>query len=374
MAEQETFNFEEENKQHEEGTRDGEETMAFKVPEVSEAAWRELFATSEAVKKAAPWKKLYDGDWFGLKDPDSGQTAIGSVVGNARQVLGVHLYLQPEGVAFWNETVASEEPDMWTLQFRNRMLEIQFVNKGALQPEDWAVREQLGLPKPPNKGRPYVCFRSVRPYCLPWYLEEAEARLLALAGHAAIAHYRTFRFEEFEGHLDMGENNLPVIPTFALEEGGDPASEESWKRTDEEMPLAEPVDLGEADEGTLGRLREMTVDDAAVWQVGAVDFSEPTGGWERPFFARTTLAVDREKGSMLGYGFHNPVEPVASQFASLMASAGEKATFLPGVVECDAPETLTVLRPLADACGFTLKRRLRLDTLTSVAESLLRPQ
>lgn len=65
---------------------------AFRVPGVSVDVWKPLYAVSEVVREVAPWKKLFDGDWFGLKDRESRQKAIGSIMGNAGQVFGVHLY------------------------------------------------------------------------------------------------------------------------------------------------------------------------------------------------------------------------------------------------------------------------------------------
>lgn len=350
---------------------DGFDASEFVIPEVSDDVWRALMEASDVVKGAAPWKKLYDDNWFALKDRDRGVTHIGSVVGNARKVFGLHLYLHPEGVAFWNETVRAREPSIQTLQFRNRLLELEFVPKGRLQPEDWELRERLKLPNLPNKGRPYACFRATHPSCMPWFLEEEEARLLTLAAYACIAHVRSYPYESPDEPYPIGKY-MPVIPTFALREGADPASgDEAWERTMEEMPLAKAVaNAGTVDDATKERLKGVSPKPGQSWQIGAAYLPQLVGDRERPYFPRVTLVVDKGTELILGVEMNSPDIPWAEQFADALAEATKKTGYLPAQVELNEAAIVDSLMPLAEELDIRLALRSRLPAWESAGRAL----
>ena len=363
MSNQEEFDFQNED------ARSDHPAKELVVPEVSEDLWRELHQAADAVKKVAPWKKLYDGDWFGLVDPVSGDTFIGSILGNSRQVYGVHLYLQPEGIEFWNDTIITNETDIQALQFRNRMLEIEYVAKGRLEPEDLEIRERLNLPNPPNKGRPYANFRSIRPMCSPWFIEKEDARLLVLLAHASLAHYRTYDFEAHQDDYIPGPNHLPIIPTFALRDGGDPANDADWERTEAEMPVAHESDVGEADDLLQHRVNAVPVK-AGTWQIAAMALPQPMADWERPYFPRVTIAVDKETEMVMGFSMHGPEVPIASQFAEVLAKGGEEAGFLPKLIEVCAPAAFESIEPLLEDSQVSVERRVKLSAWLRAAEAI----
>ena len=341
------------------------------IPQVSDALWRDLLQAADVVREVAPWEKISGIDQFGLVDPVSNETTIGLIVGSRVSFRGVQLYLQPEGVQFLNKTLYSDRPKATDLRCRNRIVWIEFVAKGMLAPHELALRDHLKFPRLPNKGRPFARFRSIRPMCVPWFVDETEARLLVLAAYASLAHCDTFDPGKPDEDIRLSEDRRPIISIFALRKDRDPSDlGGAWDRTEAAMPRAKEAFLGVITEETKGRLRILKIEDTAPWQIGVVIVDEPFDNWERPYFPRIVLVVDAVTEAVRALYARTPEMELADQFSQALAFAGERAGFLPPTIEVKSASAQKIMGPLGAELGIEIKRRGIMPAWMKAAEAV----
>jgi hypothetical protein len=92
--------------------------------------------------------------------------------------------------------------------------------------------------------------------------------------------------------------------------------------------------------------------------------------WERPYFPRVTIAVDKETEMVMGFSMHGPEVPIASQFAEVLAKGGEEAGFLPKLIEVCAPAAFESIEPLLEDSQVSVERRVKLSAWLRAAEAI----
>ena len=345
------------------------------IPEVSEATWHALFQAAEAVHRIQPWKVLVDGDLFAMHHPDSNDVSLGSVLGHGQKVSGVQLYRMPEGIRFWNDTFKTGKPNYSQLQLHNHMLDAEFQAKGRLDPEDHRVRDQLGLPKLPNKGRPYPIFRSMRPEAMPWFLEEDEARLLTLALRLSLLQAKYFTEQGGGEKVDYpkDESGIMKIPTYRLKAGGDAMAIEDWERSEEAMPQAPPEEEAATsipEEGLIARFEGLPTSEA-TWQIASLNMPMPGLSEGRMRYPRVVLSVDSQSGGIVGYLMDKPTQDAGEHYRRAFAEATEKAKALPKALHVNGPVGKNVFSELAETLNIELKIRLTMDKWVAGANLLV---
>ena len=88
------------------------------------------------MRKSEPWLARAEDDWFGIRDPQSGDVMVVSIMGAAQQNYALQLYLPEEGIRFWNELIATGELNQHAVLFDLRMIECEFCGKENLPEED----------------------------------------------------------------------------------------------------------------------------------------------------------------------------------------------------------------------------------------------
>ncbi len=345
------------------------------IPELSEATWRALFKAADLVREAQPWKVLVDGDLFAMAHPDSDEVSLGSVLGHGQKVFGVQVYRMAEGVRFWNDTLKNGEPNYGQLRMHNHMLNAEFQAKGRLDGEDHRVREELNLPKLPNKGRPYPCFRSMRPEAMPWFIEEDEARLLTFALLLSMRQADYFVEQGGGEHVEYpkDEHGIMKIPTYRLKSGGDPTVMADWEMTEESMPQAPPEEdsvSAAVEEGLVARLEGLSKGDA-TWQIGSLNMPVPGLADGRMHYPRVVLTVEARSGGIKGYLMEKPTNDAGEHYRRAFAEAAETAKVLPANLHVNGPVGQKAFSDLCAALNIELSIRLTMEEWVSGANLLV---
>jgi hypothetical protein len=154
------------------------------LPSPSQEEWQRLYEAAIAFKHEAPWEWMYEDDVFGVQNPETGQTAYGSIMGNAGDHLALALYLGSEGLeGFWQMHHGAPYADAFRL-LEIPQLQASFEDRGELDTRDRQVIKGLGLK---FRGRQaWPLFRSYVPGCAPWFLTPEEARFLAVGLEQAL--------------------------------------------------------------------------------------------------------------------------------------------------------------------------------------------
>ncbi len=161
--------------------------MKSTVPTVPPPIWSDLYAVTERFRALRPWEVLDDLDLVAVRDPATGGTGYGIVMGSDGSLFGCCFYRGAEGFNIYRGLLESSSThnadDEFALQ---NCLLLEFGARSDLQSGDLAVVRQLGLS---FKGKnAWPGFRSLLPGYAPWFLNEAEATLLTLGLHAICAH------------------------------------------------------------------------------------------------------------------------------------------------------------------------------------------
>ena len=156
------------------------------IPELDDRLGREIHSLAHAIRKAEPWQRLEEDDWFGIRDPRSGDIMVVSIMGMAEENFAVQLYLPEEGLRFWNHLLDTGTFDHSMLRSGLRMIECEFASKEDLQDFDLVAHKRFSPVFSPVKRSglariAYTVFRSYRPGYFPWPIETGEAELIAIA-------------------------------------------------------------------------------------------------------------------------------------------------------------------------------------------------
>lgn len=137
---------------------------------------QKLYGLMSEMFTIQPWEFIFEDDLFAVVDPDGGETAYVSIMGELGEHRAVGAYLGAKGIySLWNmwESDDSIKPEML---METPQLQASFEDRQMLQPEDLNVIRQLGLTYRGKQAWPM--FRSFRPGFLPWFTDDKENRFL----------------------------------------------------------------------------------------------------------------------------------------------------------------------------------------------------
>lgn len=322
------------------------------VPEISSDLLQQLFSAAGETLKARPWKTLHDTDWFGIVDPDTGDTHIVAIMGAAKQFYAVQVYLPEEGIRFWNDFIFNGEPNITLGQFQNRMLSCEFVswNEEDLDETDMARNEEHDLILEVDYLDSFL-FRSTLPGCVNWHPTEEEARKL-LDALRLVPRFLRQRKKLPQKCYDTEFGELiPWIPCYQLPENKDRRNADQWELTTVRFPEVEGPEPYVPDELFPTRIAAHQLRKGETWQIDSAQFGKAVMIGGRPTWLVAHLATVEQSGFTLGAellpGTEAPEVSLRKSFLRAINEAGHR------------PEKLKVRTPLAkkvfeDVPGLTV--------------------
>jgi Domain of unknown function (DUF6930) len=326
--------------------------------EPSRDEWQELYAAAVAFRDAAPWQWMWDGDVFGVQDPQSGEIGYCCVMGRGGEHYALGVYLGSEGLEIlWNmrREANKEIEDPAEILATQLCLMASFEDRNQLRQRDLELIKTLGLK---FRGRnQWLLFRSYRPGYEPWYLTAEEARFLTACLQQSLDVAPRFRANPklFPPPSPHG-NYLVRVP--------EPRDEEwAWQDT---LQFAAPVSrtapvLPPLDEALLSRLRALPATRGALeidyfYSGSAIQEDKAA----RPYLGQVVLVVEAASGMVVGMKVASLEDAPATAARQLLDTIEQSGT-RPGSIEAQRDDLLAALKPLADGLGIRLvhARRLR---------------
>jgi len=164
----------------------------------NEQVWRDFYEAAIAFRDLKPWEWMYDGDLFGVEDPETGQTNYCCIMGNAGEVFALGYYLGEEGLKSYlllsNQSGELTPVDQMALGLNQLLLKVEFVNREALDKPDLDTIKALGLKFQGKKQ--WVQAREMKPAHLPMPIDAEQARVLTIGLQQAVEVASLFKIDE----------------------------------------------------------------------------------------------------------------------------------------------------------------------------------
>ena len=333
-----------------------------------------------ALRKAKPWKRLYDSQLFAVRHSD-GQLSYCSVMGHNGDHLALALYPGEPGLhslrSIFNHDFMEVEPCFQQeVMLSQDCLMVSFQSKAELDgralDEVNAYCHVHGLK--PRGANAFPVFERFRPHFYPWHIDDETDQLHMLEGmEAAMDVARRLETQSPE-ELGLEENDPDgrSIPLLVHQENGFVWETLACKDTFEPAYAAALL----TDELAIARAKQ-TKKRAGDWGLSIVMHGDPVApagtpeGAEpisAPFFPYVLLIVSIESGMILSALLANDPENYAPEFTQgllkFIAESGK-----PDKMLCKDRRTLAFLTELAGRLGIRLVRQDTVDGLDEALEN-----
>ncbi len=340
-------------------------------PSVPVEFWQALYDAAARLRALEPWKTMYDSDFLGIIDPQTGGFLVESVLGNLGEVYALVLYREREGLNFCRRVLELEEGENLEPEevgFQQNAIMAEFVNKGQLDAADRAVLKTVNWPAIKPARTAQVSFRSYRPHFAPWHIDAEEARLLTLGLDRMAAYYQWRQGENL--CLDATPE---AIPTY--QQTGSPGDPDGgWKLATRPLPVfPEPVETDEfaAVEPACAQIRAAHWPKNGVWEVRLRPLPFPIMEGDRPYYANIGLVVDAESAFILASEIMRPAGSESRQTAEVLVKAIQFVQAMPAAIHVLAKDAGGTLKKACEFLKIPLKTRPRLPAVEQVAQSLV---
>jgi hypothetical protein len=140
-----------------------------------------------------------------------------TVLGNMGEIFGLASYRGSVGADFLLRLRRGEfDPENRDTGYAQDALLVDFVPRKDLRKEERAILQQLDFKPPVRKPQRFPQFQSHRPGYVPWFIDEAEARLLLDDLRKAILFAELLR-TNLTLYESRQENEFPFFPASVSE-------------------------------------------------------------------------------------------------------------------------------------------------------------
>jgi len=332
------------------------------VPSLQE--WKALYEAALEFKELAPWNWMHDTDFFGVKDPVSGEIGYCCIMGAAGEYYALGLYLGSEGLYGLSSILSGEFSE-----FKDEALYIQnclmasFEDRKSLQKQDLQQIKALGLT---FRGRSsWPLFRNYLPGFVPWYLTGDEARFLTVALQQAID--VSLRFKKDPWLLDHPSNDHYFV-RVPDNQGENIIWKDEWL---EPSPFKmEDTPVIPVEETTLHRLKKAGLQRRGIWEIDF--FYVPAivrEKGERPYYPYMSLMVDHDSTFILNFQIEKEAD-CKSTFAVKFADFIGRMKVMPEELLVKHYDVYRIMEPLSAELGIEIYMVDSLPALEYVKESM----
>lgn len=330
------------------------------APPVRISTWKNLFAASKAFSALQLWKILDDRDVVGVRDPFSGETGYGLVMGSAGTLFGFCVYRGAEGFAIYRRLIEQEvdyeDDDLFAAQ---NCIKLELGPRSDMKPEDLKVIRELGLSFKGKTAWPE--FRSLLPGYAPWFLTESEARLLTLGLTAVCRHGG--RIHDPETSVRHGEC---LVYTHAAQGSNELIAErEPWPP----RPIR-PIEHPILNLARINAIRALKTRPDTPWEADVFHLPSVVLDRERPYFVRMAVVCQQSSGFVFEAAPAPPESSGPQILADAICSAIEKHGFLPETIFVKRAMHIATLTPLATALGLTLRGEKNLAAIETLKREM----
>ena len=334
------------------------------APTIPLELWRELYQAAARLQLLAPWQWMDDTHIFGITNEHG--VRLVTVLGNMGEVFGLASYRGSAGANFLLRLLRGEfAPESPDIGFYQDALLVDFVPRKDLRKEARAIIQQLDFQPPVRKPKLFPEFQSHKPGYVPWFIDEAEARILLDDLRKAVPFAELLRANPAI-YDSRQENEFPFFPAAISE----PLTLDQfeWHTIVAAPPPADPpVDTDAFD---LAPILALPQPAQSVWELTAFYAHMPIGEPPRPYFPKTALGVDAVTGMILAFQLVGPEDTMAQAAASGLIKSITASGSRPAAIKLDSLNLIRALQPLANALGATLLQAKSLPMANEARRSL----
>jgi len=334
------------------------------APTVPLDLWKELYQAAASFQLLAPWQWMHDTHVLGVSN-ERGVRLV-TVLGHMGEVFGMASYRGSAGANFLlrlrSGQFAPESPDAG---FYQDALLADFVPRKELRKEVRAIIQQIGFRPPVRKPQLFPEFQSHKPGYVPWFVDEAEARLLLDDLRKTVPFAELLRANRAV-YDSRRENEFPFFPASVSE----PLTLDQFEwHVISPVPLAAdlPIDANAFDLAFLLGLPQLP---HSTWELTAfyapMSISEPP----RPYYPKMALGVDAETGIILSFELAPPDQTMAQAAALGLVKSIQASGSRPAALKLDSINLSRALQPLANKLGIELHQANSLPMANEARQSL----
>ena len=336
--------------------------MSQKTNKPSLEQWKRLYELMGEIRRLAPWEFMYEQDIFGIRFPTTDRLGFVSVMGNLGEHLAIAVYLGKKGFEGFL-TMQNMGYDLTAdIVLQVPQLQASLEDREMITPEDRKIINKLNLKFRGRQAWPQ--FRSYRPACFPWYLEEEEAQML-IHGLEQLLDVAP-RFKSEPDLLETSEHDGKYL--VRVQEDG------KWVDRYEtiKFPADPPLEL-RMNLDALNQLKHMPKRNSIIevdiqMMEGAINDEES----ERPFFPFLLMMVDKQSSMILGADLLSPLPSLEAMWEDIPAAVVTILAnyLLPKEIQTKAALIALLLSPLEKELGIKVKLVSRLPALESAQQEL----
>ncbi len=334
------------------------------APAIPLELWRELYQAAASFQLLAPWQWMDDAHILGINNEHGGRLV--TVLGGMSEGFGWASYRGGAGANFLLRLRRGDFlPESHDAGFYHDALLVDFVPRKDLRKEDRAIIQQIGFQPLDHNPRLFPKFQSHKSGYLPWFIDEAEGRLLLDDLRKAVPFAELLRANP-SLYESRQENELPFFPVSVSE----PLTMDQfeWHTIAPVPPAADPpVEPGAFD---LPPLLALPQPPQSAWELTAFYAPMPIGEPPRPYFPKTALGVDAATGMILAFQLSGPDKTMAQTAAGSLIHSIQASGYRPAAIKMDSINLIRALQPLTDALGVELLRARALPMAGEARRSL----
>jgi hypothetical protein len=337
---------------------------ALPAPTISLDLWRELYQAAATFQLLAPWQWMDDSHVLGVNNEHG--VRLASVLGNLGEVFGLASYRGSAGANFLlrlrRGEFAPEHPDA---RFYQDALLVDFVPRKDLRKEERAIIQQIAFQPPVRKPTLFPQFQSHKPGYVPWFIDEAEARLL-LDDLRKVVRFAELLRTNLALYDPRQENEFPFFPAAVSE----PLTLDQfeWQTISPAPPPADPAVVTDAFD--LAPLLALPQSPQSAWELTAFYATMPVGEPPRPYYPKIAIGVDAATGMILAFQLAGPDHTMAQAAARSLVESIKASGHRPSAIKMDSVNLIRALQPLADALGAKLLQAKSLPMANEARQSL----
>lgn len=324
--------------------------------------WKQLYDLMSKLRELAPWEYMYEHNAFAVQFPENGRMGLVSVMGNLGEHYAISVYMDKKGFEGFDHIQKIGYKLTPEILLQIPQLQASLEDREMITPEDRKILKQLDLK---FRGRnAWPLFRSYRPGCFPWYLEQREAHMLihALEQLLDVAP----RFREDPSLLESAEKDQ-VYLTRVQKDGnwGDQKRKVSF-------PIDPPLKI-QINMDALSQLKGMKADNSVLevdvhMMEGAVKDDE----YDRPFFPFMLMVVEHTSGMILGADILAPLPSIEEMWSNVPAQIVESlaGSFKPKEIRVKDSLLFQLLSLVGKETGIQIKQASRLPKLAQAMREL----
>lgn len=331
--------------------------------------WKRLYRLADTLQELEPWTFLDEVDILGIQDEKTGWTIYTCTMGGMGTYLGVHFYLETEGLVGLIATLKEESPrEEYKPFFLNQnCLALSFEDRQHIDPPERTLIKRMKMKFTGEFSCPR--FRRLETNFLPWIITPSEAGFLERILPVYLLMAEQFR----DGTLALPDDNRWLIRVRKKDGSTVDRLTDPHELPEPRSPLPDNEALSGFDQEKFLLLAEQLPVHETTWEIdwflleNAVQESRNA----RPYFPFGIVILDRKSGLVLNIKvsptFHQALQELILNFPNHIRNGGCK----PAEIATTCDHIQYMLTKYLAGSGIRISRQTELPLFRDIATHMV---